>query len=84
MVHFGKWLNRLRFKTLHREYCDDVLSYFEYKERVFIMVNSIRKAESLPEYSEAKFDEGWQYRNLCADNYAHALDEMSNLIFGWW
>lgn len=83
-VKIGRWLNRLRFKTLWSYYNNGVISYGLYKEHVFYMVNSIRKAIGYSEYCYKTFDDGWQYRQLCADKYKDAYNEMFNLVIGWW
>ena len=79
-----RWLNRLRFKMLWNSYNNGIISYAYYKERVFNMVNDIRKVIDFPVYDYSTFDNGWQYRQLCADKYKDAYNEMFNLIIGWW
>ena len=80
----GGWLNRLHYKTRWRNYINGNMSYADFKEYVFITVNSIRKLRDVPEYSYNKFDEGWQYRIIAHENYSVAYAELLNLIFGWW
>lgn len=82
---YGKMLSRLRFRTAWRRYVMyGSITYGEYKQRCFEIVNAVREAVHNPPYSWKKFDEGWQYRQLCADKYGDAYNEMLNLIFGWW
>ena len=81
---YGRWLNRLRFKTTWKRYMDGSISYIVFKESVFILVNDIRKAVGNEPYSYEKFDNGWQYRIIGHEDYKVAYDEMINLLFGWW
>jgi hypothetical protein len=79
-----RWLNRLRFKSVWREYANDSMTYGEYKERVLKICNDVRRATDVPEYPYAKFDNGWQYLTLASEDYKVAFDAMVNLIYGWW
>jgi len=80
----GRWLNRLRFKTVWKQHMSDELDYSQFKHRVFKMVNDVRELIGSDKYDYDKFDNGWQWRNVGHENYDVAYDEMVNLIFGWW
>jgi hypothetical protein len=80
----GRWLNRMRFKTLWQSYMDNALSYGDYKFRVLEMCNDIRKATGVQEYNRQTFDDGWQWLTLASADYKASYDAMVNLIYGWW
>jgi len=83
-LEMGRWLNRLRWKTAWRNYQNDLISYGTFYWLSFDIVNRVRVERGNEPYSEKKFDEAWQYRVLCHENYKVAYDEMINVIFGWW
>lgn len=74
----GKAINRLRFKThiYDNEHCDYM--------RIFQMVNDVRKLSGFRPMSRELFDEGYQYFNIFADKYEHALEEFRRLCAGDW
>jgi hypothetical protein len=80
----GRWLNRLRFRTTWRRYADYIISYSEYKDEVFYIVNTVRARMGDEPFSRTKFEEGWQWLVLAHEKYNVAYGEMLNLIFGWW
>lgn len=50
----------------------------------FELCNKIRRHIGVPAYPRAKFDEGFQYRNIFHEDYKEAKEEFVNLVFGWW
>lgn len=71
------------------QYIKDSKQFKEYwknndKEGLFRLCNEIREDTDSPPYTQEKFDEGWQYRNVLADNFKEAKNEFLNLVFGWW
>lgn len=79
-----KWVNRLRVKTSHTQYTNGEISYGEYKDRLFDVVNAIRGVTYLPYLSRAKFDDAWQYRILAHEKWDCARNEIFNVVIGWW
>ena len=77
-------LFNLHFKSLWKNHINDVIPYWDFKERVFEMVNIIREKLGSWKYSHEIFDNGWQYRIIGHEKYEIAKDEMINLVFGWW
>jgi len=81
----GRW-----FKPVWDAYVGDKITYAEARQRAFEVCNRIRRdwrnggLGVLPDYSEAKFDEGWQYRVILHEDWDVARDEFANLVFGWW
>lgn len=58
--------------------------YAEARAQAREVCNSIRRDMGVPAYSESKFDEGWQFRNIFHTEWLAAKDEFVNLVFGWW
>jgi len=54
------------------------------RAEAFKLCNEIRRKIEIPEYTEQKFDEGWQCRIIFHQKYKIAKDEFVNLVFGWW
>lgn len=80
----SKCLQRLHYKTQWTNYYDGDTSYADFKAYIFETVNAIRKQMGDKPYSYEKFDEGWQYREVCHEDYKKAYQELLDLIFGWW
>jgi hypothetical protein len=81
---YGRWLNRLRWKTDWRRYQEGNLTYSEFRHITFLKLNACRAVAGNEPFTEKKFDEGWQYRTVGHVNYKVAYIEMLNLIYGWW
>lgn len=64
-----------RFKPLWRDH-----NY----NGAFYLCNAIRREDDVPEYSLAKFEEGYQYRVIFHEDWKEAKSEFINLVFGWW
>jgi hypothetical protein len=79
-----KEMKNLRFKSFHRAYINDEISYGDFYNGMFHAVNKVRNRLGVPSYSLKKYDEGWQYRNVGAEDWKTAREEIMNLIFGWW
>jgi len=77
-------LRRLRFKTVWTQYMNYEINYLTFKGNVFDMINKTRQNLGSQKFTYAIFDNGWQWRTVCHDNYKVALNEMINFIFGWW
>lgn len=80
----GKWTNRLRVKSKHKQYINDEISYGDYKTYIRTIVNQVRVAMGYEPFSEEKFDEAWQYRVMAHENWDVALSEIRNVIVGFW
>ena len=59
-------------------------TYADAKDGAFELCNEIRRELDWPEYDRATFEDGFQYRNIFAGYYAEAVNEMVNLVVGWW
>jgi len=54
------------------------------RQEAFRLCNRIRDYIELIEYPYSKFDEGFQYRVIFAEDFREAKKEFANLVFGWW
>ncbi len=54
------------------------------RKAAFELCNYIRRKLDLPEFSAEKFDKGWQWRTIFAEQWETGRDEFANLVFGWW
>lgn len=80
----GRWVNRLRIKSTWVKFINGDISYGDYKDYLFAIINPIRKAMGDDIFSYEKFDEAWQYRNMAHENWEIALNEIKNTIVGFW
>lgn len=54
------------------------------RSAAFRLCNEIRQQVGLPAFDRAKFDNGWQHRNIFHKDYKVARDEFVNLVYGLW
>ena len=80
----GKWINRLRIKSMWKKYINGDISYADYKGYLFVIINPIRKAMGFDIFSYEKFDEAWQYRTMAHEKWEVAQNEIRNTIVGFW
>ena len=73
-----------RLKSLHRNYIEGAITYFDYREVLWLTINKIRKSLNLKEFSEGEFDKAWQYRTMAHETWKGAHDEILSTILGVW
>lgn len=73
-----------RLKSLHRNYIEGYITYFDYREVLWLTINKIRKSLNLKEFSEYEFDKAWQYRIMAHDTWTVARIEILSTILGFW
>jgi len=73
-----------RLKSLHRNYIEGYITYFDYREVLWLTINKIRKSLNLKEFSEGEFDKAWQYRTMAHETWKGAHDEILSTILGVW
>jgi hypothetical protein len=73
----GRAINRLRFKS-------NVYEPYASYDRVFIMVNDVRKLAGMEPMTQKMFNDGIRHCHIFADNYEWALAEFKALIWGDW
>lgn len=77
-------ITKCKVKMLHDWYIESLISYWDYKERLFKIVNGIRQNGRNEPFSKKKFDEAWQYRNMAHEDWKTARNEILNTVLGWW
>lgn len=75
----GRAINRLRFKSGIWEKGPNVGFI-----AIWQMVNDVRYLSGLEKYTYDMVWDGYQYCNIFADNYKHALAEFRHLCWGDW
>ena len=73
-----------RLKSLHGNYIEGYITYFDYREVLWLTINKIRKSLNLKEFSEQEFDKAWQYRTMAYETWEIARNEILSTILGVW
>lgn len=73
-----------RLKSLHRNYIEGYITYFDYREVLWLTINKIRKSLKLKEFSMGEFDKAWQYRVMGCETWKDARAEILSTILGVW
>lgn len=71
-------------KRLYTNYDKGYITYFDYREVLWLTINKIRKSLNLKEFSEGEFDKAWQYRTMAHETWTIARSEILNTILGVW